>query len=141
MHLRSGDVLLLTGDLGAGKTQFVRGAACAMGVDENVISPTFNILLVHEGKDATLLHWDLYRLQHSDELIDIDYFTLVESEAISLVEWGDKFEDTYLDADGEVVFTYEGESERILAFKPLSPRGVELASAFASICSVRGDRE
>jgi tRNA threonylcarbamoyladenosine biosynthesis protein TsaE len=119
-------VLLLTGDLGAGKTQFSRGAGRALGVKEQVISPTFNILLVHEGAELTLNHWDLYRLDDPDDLIDIDYFANVESEAVSLVEWGDKFEDAYLDADVEVRFKRVSENERLIEMVPHSVRGEEL---------------
>ena len=124
--LSAGDVLLLTGDLGAGKTQFSQGVGRALGVENSIISPTFNILLVHEGREITLNHWDLYRLDGEDDLFDIDYFALVESEAVSLVEWGDKFSDTYIDGDVEVVFTRTSDSERAIEMRPLSERGAEL---------------
>jgi tRNA threonylcarbamoyladenosine biosynthesis protein TsaE len=125
-HLCAGDVLLLTGDLGAGKTQFSRGVGKALGVTESIISPTFNILLVHDGAELTLHHWDLYRLDDPDDLVDIDYFANVESDAVSLVEWGDKFEDTLLDADVEVQFSRVSEHERLIEMAPLSARGEEL---------------
>jgi len=132
--IHAGDVLLLTGDLGAGKTQFAQGFACALGIKDQVISPTFNILLVHEGRDITLNHWDLYRLDHADELIDLDYFALVESDAVSLVEWGDKFDDTYLDADVELRFIRDGECERTIEAKAFSNRGSELLTDVCAVC-------
>ena len=125
-RLRAGDVLLLAGDLGAGKTQFSQGVGRALGVQENVISPTFNILLVHEGSDLTLNHWDLYRLDDAEDLVDLDYYALVASDAVSLVEWGDKFDDTYLDADVELTFTRLSDQERRIEAKSLSERGEEL---------------
>ena len=124
--LCAGDVVLLTGDLGAGKTQLAQGVGRALGVQENVISPTFNILLVHEGADLKLNHWDLYRFEDPDDLIDVDYFAQVESDAVTLVEWGDKFEDTYLVADLEMRFVRLGDQERRIDLTSLSTRGKEL---------------
>lgn len=86
------DVIILTGDLGAGKTQFTKGVAEGLGVVEPVTSPTFNIVLVHEGR-LPLYHFDLYRLDEPWELDDIDYHGILEADGASLVEWGDKFPD------------------------------------------------
>ena len=65
--LEEGDVLVLTGDLGAGKTQFTKGIAAALGVVDDVCSPTFNIQMVYEGERMPLYHFDLYRLDGADE--------------------------------------------------------------------------
>jgi tRNA threonylcarbamoyladenosine biosynthesis protein TsaE len=85
-----GDVVTLSGDLGAGKTRLVRGIAEGMGVEHPVSSPTFNILVVHRG-DPPLNHFDLYRLERPDELDDIDMWETLESGGVSVIEWGDKF--------------------------------------------------
>lgn len=90
-HLRSGDVVLLNGDLGAGKTQFVQGVAHALGVGANVVSPTFNIVLQYSGRDLDVNHFDLYRLDDRDQLEDIGYWEIIEGNGVSFVEWGDKF--------------------------------------------------
>lgn len=103
--LRAGDVLTLNGDLGAGKTRFTQGLARALGITEPVVSPTFNIVYSYPIRPAmrqmapvevdagvTLLqHFDIYRLEDPDELEDIAYWELLESDAVSLVEWADKF--------------------------------------------------
>ena len=68
--LEPGDVLVLTGDLGAGKTQLTKGIARSMGVADEVTSPTFALEAVHEGAEMPLYHFDLYRLQSADELGD-----------------------------------------------------------------------
>lgn len=94
--LRGGDIILLDGDLGAGKTHFSKGVAHGLGVKYELTSPTFNLVLEYPlevSSSATFLrHFDLYRLEQEEELDDIDYFGLIEDEqAISLVEWGSKF--------------------------------------------------
>ncbi|MGI5504483.1 tRNA (adenosine(37)-N6)-threonylcarbamoyltransferase complex ATPase subunit type 1 TsaE [Lentzea sp. CA-135723] len=90
--VRAGDLLLLAGPLGAGKTAFVRGLARGMGVQGRVSSPTFVVARVHEpaeGRGVRLVHVDAYRLGgHLDELDDLDLDTdLVD--AVVAVEWGE----------------------------------------------------
>lgn len=89
--LRAGDVIMLNGDLGAGKTQFVQGVASALGVAESVVSPTFNIVLSYDGDEHLLNHFDLYRLDAQHELEDIGYWEMLEGDGVNFVEWGDKF--------------------------------------------------
>lgn len=101
--LRAGDVILLSGDLGAGKTHFVQGVAKGLGIDGVVSSPTFNIMVSYEGTALPLYHFDLYRLEDSQELEDVGYFEILEGPGASFVEWGDKFPDAmpyeYLELD------------------------------------------
>ena len=70
-HLRPNDVVVLIGDLGAGKTQFVQGIADGLGVKDQVTSPTFNIQVTYDGGRLPLHHFDLYRLEQEEELDDI----------------------------------------------------------------------
>ncbi len=90
-HLRAGDVVVLGGDLGAGKTQFVQGVAAGLGIRDQVTSPTFNILLAYAGGSLPLYHFDLYRLEHPDDLEDVGYFETLDGDGASFVEWGGKF--------------------------------------------------
>jgi tRNA threonylcarbamoyladenosine biosynthesis protein TsaE len=97
--LRPGDVVLLVGDLGAGKTTFAQGVASGLGIGEQVTSPTFTLLrpyacatpgsAANPGKVRTLLHADLYRLDRTLEVAELGLGELVEDEAAALVEWGD----------------------------------------------------
>lgn len=91
-YLRAGDVVVLSGDLGAGKTHFVQGVAQGLGIRDSVTSPTFNILLCYQGEEGIpLYHFDLYRLESSDELEDIGYYETVDGDGVSFIEWGEKF--------------------------------------------------
>lgn len=90
-YLQAGDIIVLSGDLGAGKTQFVQGVAAGLGVRDQVTSPTFNILLTYPTGSLPLYHFDLYRLDSADELEDIGYYETIEGNGVSFVEWGEKF--------------------------------------------------
>lgn len=91
--LREGDVLVLTGDLGAGKTQLTKGIARGMGVDDDVTSPTFTIEMVYEGRDLPLYHFDLYRLDSASQLEDTGLFDVLGSDGPCVIEWGEQFSD------------------------------------------------
>ncbi len=94
-YLHAGDVIVLSGDLGAGKTQFVQGVAAGLGIGSPVTSPTFNILLTYGEGRIPLYHFDLYRLEEPSGLEDIDYHTFIDGDGdgVTFVEWGDKFPD------------------------------------------------
>jgi tRNA threonylcarbamoyladenosine biosynthesis protein TsaE len=87
-RLRTGDVVLLTGELGAGKTTFVRGVARGAGSSAPVASPTFQLVRVYAGR-VQLAHVDLYRIEHTAELGDLGLDELADQGAI-VIEWGDR---------------------------------------------------
>jgi tRNA threonylcarbamoyladenosine biosynthesis protein TsaE len=88
--LQPGDVVALVGDLGAGKTQLVRGACAGAGVDEaDVSSPTFGIVQTYQGR-LPIHHADLYRLADLDELYATGFMDLVGADGALLVEWADR---------------------------------------------------
>ena len=127
--LEAGDVVALCGDLGAGKTAFVQGVAAGLGVQGSVVSPTFNILVVHPGR-VTLHHLDLYRLEHRDQLEDVDFFGTLEAGGASLIEWGDRFPEA-LPADRLAVsITILGPEDRRFDVEGLGQRGSRLALAW-----------
>jgi tRNA threonylcarbamoyladenosine biosynthesis protein TsaE len=89
--LRAGDVVLLYGDLGAGKTAFVRGLARGVGANpDDVSSPTFTIVQEYAGPSATLYHVDLYRLEPA-EIDDLGLEDLVSGDGIVAIEWAERW--------------------------------------------------
>lgn len=85
---REGDVVILTGDLGAGKTRFTQGFASGLGISESVTSPTFTLVRLYEGR-IKLQHADLYRMESFDEVEELVLSELADSSSVSLIEWGD----------------------------------------------------
>ena len=116
--LQAGDVVLLAGDLGAGKTQFAQGVGRALGVSDAVTSPTFNLLLTYEGtgeNPLVLNHFDLYRLESAEQLVDIDFAGTLESGGACLIEWADKFPEAMPDDRLEVEITADEQGIRSIA--------------------------
>jgi tRNA threonylcarbamoyladenosine biosynthesis protein TsaE len=87
--LRGGDVLAVSGDLGAGKTVFAKGVGRALGVQEVVVSPTFTVVREYDGT-VPFVHVDVYRLDRVQELHDIGWDDLLDADAVVLVEWGER---------------------------------------------------
>jgi tRNA threonylcarbamoyladenosine biosynthesis protein TsaE len=114
--LRPGDAVSLTGELGAGKTCFVQGAARAMGVTGRVTSPTFMLLRTYEEASPTVVHCDVYRLDHLQDVLDLGDEVLA-SDVVTFVEWGDAVS-TLLPGDRlEVEVRHDGtdaEQQRLL---------------------------
>jgi tRNA threonylcarbamoyladenosine biosynthesis protein TsaE len=117
--LRPGDVVLLSGPLGAGKTTFVKGVARGLGVSERVTSPTFTIVRPHvchneHGIDV-LHHADVYRVASLDEVYDLALGELVEESAVAIIEWGELAAAAFGEDVIHVTFTDEGEGRRLEA--------------------------
>ena len=119
---RPGDLFLLVGDLGAGKTAFVQGFGAALGIDEPITSPTFTLARQYQGR-LELNHLDVYRLEQVEEVLDLGLQELLDGTAATLIEWGDTILPA-LPADYlEVQLTYgEGDDDRTLHFRPVGPR-------------------
>lgn len=108
--LEGGEIILLEGNLGAGKTTFTKGLAKALGIQDEVTSPTFTILNVYEDGRLKLNHLDMYRVENADELAELGIEDCFDDESVTVIEWN-KFERF----DGKVIkirITSEGDEQR-----------------------------
>ncbi len=126
-HLRAGDLVALTGPLGAGKTCFVRGLARAMGVDGRVASPSFIIARHHPGP-TPLVHADAYRLDDPEELVWAGLDEWLRSAAVAL-EWADRAGDVLPDDGLDVQISNAGPNRRLIHLRARGPRGREILEA------------
>ena len=136
--LQPGDVVLLSGDLGAGKTQFTQGLAAGLDAREPVISPTFNIVLTYPSGRMPLHHFDLYRLESPDQLEDIGLREYLEGDGICVVEWAEKFPasfDEYL----AIEITRASEETRALRARPVGARAEELLASWTARLALGGE--
>jgi tRNA threonylcarbamoyladenosine biosynthesis protein TsaE len=90
-QLSSGAALGLTGDLGAGKTQFVKGLARGLGIQEPVLSPTFALLHIYTSGRLPLYHLDLYRLDNHGQIVSAGLDQYLHSDGVAVIEWWDRW--------------------------------------------------
>lgn len=126
--LRPGDLVLLTGPLGAGKTALVQGIGAGLGVQGAVVSPTFVIARVHKGTPP-LVHVDAYRLASLDEVDDLDLDVSVD-DAVTVVEWGAGKVEQLADSRLEIAIDRAPDSEQRVA--RLVPAGGDWAERIAT---------
>ena len=124
----AGDVIALRGDLGAGKTCFVKGLAKGLQVSGDVHSPTFNIVVEHGGR-LPLFHVDLYRILDADELVEIGLDSYLYGAGVCAVEWMDRFPSLAPRERLEVAIELAGARRRTLRFIGHGTRGRALAQA------------
>lgn len=121
--LVAGDVLVLGGDLGAGKTTFTKALGAALGITENITSPTFTLAQQYDGGRLVLHHLDVYRIDQIDEVIDLALPELYESGGVVVIEWGDTIAPAlpsgYLLIRFEFGGAAQGDDERSLALHPV----------------------
>lgn len=132
---RPGDILLLSGDLGTGKTALTKGFATGLGVVERVVSPTFTIARDYDGR-LRLHHLDVYRLDHLQEAIDLGLAELTDDGGVTLIEWGEVVIPTLPPDYLEVRMAYgEDDDERRIELIPVgagwAARTAELVRALA----------
>ena len=116
--LKAGDVILLTGELGAGKSELARGIAKGLGVAETVTSPSFTILNVYESGRTLLYHFDWYRLESEEELYELGMDEYLGGDGIALVEWPERCPDANPADCLRVRITAEGENTRKIEAEP-----------------------
>jgi tRNA threonylcarbamoyladenosine biosynthesis protein TsaE len=107
-----GDVFALTGDLGAGKTQFVKGFVAGLGSSAEVTSPTFVLLHEYEGGRLPVYHFDFYRLDNSEGVLRLGFDDYVFGEGVSLIEWADRYSALIPKEAKWLSFALKGENSR-----------------------------
>lgn len=113
--VQDGDVICLTGDLGAGKTLLTQGVAGALGVaKEDVTSPTFTIMNIYEGNDLEIRHFDLYRLNRPEELEDIGFSEYCGGDGVTLIEWAELFPEELPEEYLQITLLHENEGRKAI---------------------------
>jgi len=129
--VRPRDMIVLSGEMGAGKTTFTQGLGKAMGVTETITSPTFNLLHNYRSRRLALHHADLFRLERTGELVDLGLDELQDAGGVVVVEWGDVVGDELGDAlvvsfsHGDAVIDEPGEQTTESRLITIEPRGVQ----------------
>ena len=127
-YLKAGDLVALVGIFGAGKTYFTKGIARGLGVKrpQEVISPSFTLCHVHQGKKSTLYHLDVQRLKNPEDFVDLgiqDFF----GHGVVVIEWADKFRQLFEPLHiMKVVFKVQGRNKRELSFSGRGKRFIGL---------------
>lgn len=116
-RLKPGTVVAFSGDLGAGKTAFVRGMARGLGISERVTSPTFTIVNEYEGGRLPLFHFDMYRLNSADDLFDIGWEDYLARGGVCAVEWSENVADALPEDTVRVRIAREGDTGRCITIE------------------------
>lgn len=114
-RLKGGEVIQLVGDVGAGKTTFVKGLAVGLGVDEDVQSPSFTISRVYDGRDdIQLVHYDFYRLSEAGIMADEVSEMVEDPSTVTVIEWADVVEGVLPDKHYTITFEATSENDRAI---------------------------
>lgn len=120
-------VICLEGELGSGKTVFVKGFAHALGIDENITSPTFNLVKEYPNGELPLYHMDVYRLEGTCDNVGLDeYFS---KGGVSIVEWSDLISDSLPEEKLIIKFKVIDENTRVLVFEPYGKEYEDLCAS------------
>lgn len=118
-QLKPDDVLIMLGDMGAGKSEFTRGLARGLGVTGYVTSPTFTIMQLHDSGRLPLYHFDWYRLNDVEELYELSMDEYLHAGGVAVVEWPSRAEEAVPDCYLEVKLEPTGDDSRRITFTPV----------------------
>ena len=119
-RLGKGSFLAVYGDLGAGKTAFVKGLAQGLGVAEEIVSPTFTILRVYESGRLPLYHFDVYRIADEDELYETGFDEYAQGDGVCVCEWADLIPEALPAPRFDIRIERTGDSERRIAVQEVN---------------------
>ena len=126
---RAGDVVLLSGELGAGKTTFTQGFGAGLGVEDAITSPTFTLVQTYPGR-LKLVHVDVYRLEMLQEVIDLGLPELLDDGAVALIEWGEAAEPVLAAEFLRIRIAFgEGDDDRVMTIEPVGRSWLDRALA------------
>jgi tRNA threonylcarbamoyladenosine biosynthesis protein TsaE len=121
-HIKPGDIILLSGALGAGKTVLAKGIAGGLGVNRNeVVSPTFVLLRQYPGK-YLLQHFDFYRIRSAQDILDLGYQEYLFSDAVTIIEWPERLKFLLPKECLKIKLMPKGKNQRLLKFTASGPR-------------------
>ncbi len=134
-------MIVLAGELGAGKTVFTKGIALALGIHENVASPTFTIVREYDAP-LPLVHVDVYRLDHLQELHDLGLDDVLGGEGVTVVEWGDKVASALPVERLDVrIDSGEGDDDRVITLDATGATWAARRDAIAALADGLADPE
>ncbi len=117
-EIRPGDVIVLSGQLGSGKTRFAAGLAAGLGVEETVVSPSFVLMREYSSGFLPFVHVDVYRLGSTGEFEDLEVFGR-SADGVALIEWGDAVAGALPDDHLQVLIEVGDDELRTLTFRPM----------------------
>jgi tRNA threonylcarbamoyladenosine biosynthesis protein TsaE len=127
--LRGGELILLDGQLGTGKTTFTQGLAQGMRIKEGISSPTFTLLKEYTGA-LPLYHFDLYRIEEPEEILDLGFEDYFYGDGVCIVEWAGNAEEIWAEEKLQVQLRMVNETKRSLLFTASGVRYCELLRQF-----------
>lgn len=117
--LSEGDIICLSGDLGAGKTVFTKGIAAGMGVPQDaIVSPTFILIRQHDQGRIPLYHFDLYRLKDPQDILILGYEEYFYDDGVTVIEWSDRLKHLIPEKCLKIKIIIKGKTQRLLELKP-----------------------
>ncbi len=129
--LKRGDIVLLSGDLGTGKTHFIAGVCDSLGVRAHVASPTFTIINEYQGDHCTVVHIDLYRIATRREIQELGVEEYFDEQHICMIEWGERMSEFLPPCCIHVNLAYgEGDTDRMIVIED-ADRKVERVGGIA----------
>ncbi len=130
-HLKPGDIVCLCGDLGSGKTTFVKGIAQGLKIKpDQVSSPTFVLMNAYEGR-MPMFHFDLYRIEREGEILGLGYEEFLYGEGVAVVEWAERLGHLSPQEALRIEFVHQGGDERLINIAAMGQRYIELLKRLA----------